>query len=119
MSSGCGPAAGSGDVERRFHASGHFDMRLPSKRADKLFPCAGCSGCGARKRGRRHREVTAQLLDYRVTVVDPLLTFSRDAGSNGILRSMDFGRLPETARRFCVVASMGRFDEEAIEQALT
>ena len=33
---------------------------------------------------------------------------------------MDFGQLPEGAgvKRFCVVASMGRFDEEAIEQAL-
>jgi len=31
---------------------------------------------------------------------------------------MDFALLPDAARQFCVVASMGRFDEEAIEQAL-
>jgi molybdenum cofactor cytidylyltransferase len=59
-----------------------------------------------------------RLLDFRVTVVDPLLTFKEMPEATGILRVMDFKQLPEAARQFCVVASMGRFDEEAIEQAL-
>jgi molybdenum cofactor cytidylyltransferase len=59
-----------------------------------------------------------RLLEYRVTVVDPLSTFGEMPEATAILRTMDFARLPETARQFCVVASMGRFDEEAIEQAV-
>ena len=38
--------------------------------------------------------------------------------ATAILRTLDFRKLPPAARRFCVVASMGRFDEEAIEQAI-
>lgn len=59
-----------------------------------------------------------RLLGFRATVVDPLLTFSEMPEATAILRAMDFRQLPVAARRFCVVASMGRFDEEAIEQAL-
>jgi molybdenum cofactor cytidylyltransferase len=60
----------------------------------------------------------ARLLDFQVTVVDPLLTFKEMPEATAILRIMDFAQLPPAARRFCVVASMGRFDEEALEQAL-
>ena len=60
----------------------------------------------------------AHLLDWRVTVVDPLLTSKEMPEASAILRVMDFTKLPAAERRFCVVASMGRFDEEAIEQAL-
>jgi len=59
-----------------------------------------------------------RLLGFGVTAVDPLLTFDEMPEATGILRVLDFKQLPEVARRFCVVASMGRFDEEAIEQAL-
>jgi hypothetical protein len=60
----------------------------------------------------------ARLLDFRVTVVDPLATFGDMPEATAILRIMDFARLPAAERRYCVVASMGRFDEEAIEQAV-
>lgn len=60
----------------------------------------------------------ARLLEFRVTVVDPLLRLEEMPAATSVLRTMDFRKLPETARQFCVVASMGRFDEEAIEQAL-
>jgi molybdenum cofactor cytidylyltransferase len=60
----------------------------------------------------------ARLLDFRVTLVDPLLTFEEMPEACAILRTMDFAQLPAAEPRFCVVASMGRFDEEAIEQAL-
>ncbi len=60
----------------------------------------------------------ARVLEFRVTVVDPLLRLAEMPEATSVLRTMDFKKLPETARQFCVVASMGRFDEEAIEQAL-
>jgi molybdenum cofactor cytidylyltransferase len=60
----------------------------------------------------------AHLLDFRVAVVDPLLTFADTPEATTILRVMDFARLPVANQRFCVVASMGRFDEEGIEQAI-
>jgi molybdenum cofactor cytidylyltransferase len=59
----------------------------------------------------------ARLLDFRVTVVDPLLTFTDMPEATAILRAMDFTQFDERDPRLCVVASMGRFDEEAIEQA--
>jgi molybdenum cofactor cytidylyltransferase len=59
-----------------------------------------------------------RLLDFGVTVVDPLLTFEDLPEATTILRVMDFRLLEGAARRFCVVASMGRFDEEGIEQAI-
>jgi molybdenum cofactor cytidylyltransferase len=61
----------------------------------------------------------ARLLDFGVTVVDPLLTFADLPEATTLLRELDFSLLPTAGRRFCVVASMGRFDEEAIEQALS
>jgi molybdenum cofactor cytidylyltransferase len=60
----------------------------------------------------------ARLVDFRVTVVDPLLSFADMPEASAILRAMDFAQLPAADRRFCVVASMGRFDEEALEQAV-
>ena len=65
-----------------------------------------------------HLAKFAGLLGFRVTVVDPLLTREEMPDATSILRVMDFAQLPAAHRRFCVVASMGRFDEEAIEQAL-
>ena len=61
----------------------------------------------------------SRLLGYGVIVVDPLLASDEMPEATGFLGAMDFKQLPEgAARRFCVVASMGRFDEEAIEQAV-
>jgi xanthine dehydrogenase accessory factor len=61
----------------------------------------------------------ASLLGYSITLVDPLLTFAEMPEATAILRVLNLANLPPTnLRRFCVVASMGRFDEEAIEQAV-
>ncbi len=60
----------------------------------------------------------ARILGFGVTVVDPLLTLDEMPAATGVLRVLDFKQLPDVGRRFCVVASMGRFDEEAIEQAV-
>jgi molybdenum cofactor cytidylyltransferase len=60
----------------------------------------------------------ARLLRFTVTVVDPLLTIRELVEADRILRILDLSRLPDTAERYVVVASRGRFDEEAVEQAL-
>jgi xanthine dehydrogenase accessory factor len=59
-----------------------------------------------------------RLLDFTVMVVDPLLGMSDVPAGVRVLNTLDFSLLPETARRYVVVASRGKFDEEAVEQAL-
>jgi xanthine/CO dehydrogenase XdhC/CoxF family maturation factor len=59
-----------------------------------------------------------RLLNYTVTVVDPLLPIRELPEADQILHALDFSRLPGSAEKYVVVASRGRFDEEAIEQAL-
>ena len=58
------------------------------------------------------------LLNFTVTGVDPLLRVADFPGADRVLRRLDFARLPQSAERYIVVASKGRFDEEAVEQAL-
>ena len=57
-----------------------------------------------------------RLMKFTVTVVDPFLTIGAAPGADRILRVLDFSRLP--GEKYVVIASRGRFDEEAIEQAL-
>ena len=58
------------------------------------------------------------LLNFIVTGVDPLLRVTDFPGADRVLRRLDFSCLPQSAERYVVVASKGRFDEEAVEQAL-
>ena len=58
------------------------------------------------------------LLNFVVTGVDPLLRVTDFPGADRVLRRLDFSCLPQSAERYVVVASKGRFDEEAVEQAL-
>jgi molybdenum cofactor cytidylyltransferase len=60
----------------------------------------------------------ARLLDFSITIVDPLLELKDFPDADLILRILDFSDLPPNPRRAIVVASQGRFDEEAIEQAI-
>jgi molybdenum cofactor cytidylyltransferase len=60
----------------------------------------------------------AKILGFTVTVVDPFLKASDWASVDRSLNSLDFSLLPAAAARYVVVASRGRFDEEALEQAL-
>ena len=60
----------------------------------------------------------AEVLHVPVIVMDPLLDPARATGASHVLHALDFSRLPMTARTAVVVASRGRFDEEAMEQAL-
>jgi molybdenum cofactor cytidylyltransferase len=59
-----------------------------------------------------------QLLNFTVTVVDPLLEVSALPPGVRLLKTLDFSLLPENPARYVVVASRGKFDEEAVEQAL-
>jgi molybdenum cofactor cytidylyltransferase len=59
-----------------------------------------------------------QLLNLTVTVVDPLLQVSDLPPGPRLLNTLDFSLLPPISHRYVVVASRGKFDEEAIEQAL-
>ena len=59
-----------------------------------------------------------KLLNFGVTVVDPLLRTSEAPEADRVLNSLDFSRLPAAFSRYVVVASRGKFDEEAVEQAL-
>jgi len=60
----------------------------------------------------------ARVLDFSVTFVDPLLTPDEIPEADRVLRALDFSRLPENPHRYVVAASRGKFDEEAVEQAL-
>jgi molybdenum cofactor cytidylyltransferase len=60
----------------------------------------------------------AKLLHFTVTVVDPLLEISNLPEADRVLNTLDFSHLPAVSGRYVVVASRGRFDEEAVEQAL-
>ena len=60
----------------------------------------------------------AKLLNFAVTLVDPLLRISEVPAADRMLDTLDFSRLPVSSSRFVVVASRGKFDEEAVEQAL-
>jgi molybdenum cofactor cytidylyltransferase len=59
-----------------------------------------------------------KLVGFMVTVVDPLLKTSDLPEAERLLNSLDFSHLPRASGRYVVVASRGRFDEEAVEQAL-
>jgi hypothetical protein len=58
------------------------------------------------------------LLNFTVTMVDPLLTLAEVQGVHRILHELDFALLPPADERYVVVASRGQFDEEAVEQGL-
>ena len=59
-----------------------------------------------------------RLLGFRVTVVDPLLNLTDAPYADFVLNSLDFSRLLDGCARYVVVASRGRFDEEAVEEGL-
>jgi molybdenum cofactor cytidylyltransferase len=59
-----------------------------------------------------------KLLHFTVTVVDPLVKSSDLPEADRLLNSLDFSHLPPASARYVVVASRGKFDEEAVEQAL-
>lgn len=59
-----------------------------------------------------------RILQFTVTIVDPLLPIHDVVEADRVLRILDFSRLPASGNRSVVIASRGQFDEEAVEQAL-
>jgi molybdenum cofactor cytidylyltransferase len=60
----------------------------------------------------------AKVLQFTVTVVDPLLAAGEIPDADRVLHTLDFSMLAPNPDRHVVVASRGTCDEEAIEQAL-
>jgi len=65
----------------------------------------------------------ARMMEYTVTIVDPILSLEELPEADRVLHVLDFTRLvgasmQGTAERYVVVASRGQFDEEAVEQAV-
>ena len=60
----------------------------------------------------------AKVLQFTVTMVDPLLAAGEIPDADRVLHALDFSMLAPNADRHVVVASRGTCDEEAIEQAL-
>jgi molybdenum cofactor cytidylyltransferase len=58
-----------------------------------------------------------RMMEFTVTVVDPLLSLDELPEADRLLHVLDFSRLG-AADRYVVVASRGQFDEEAVEQAI-
>jgi molybdenum cofactor cytidylyltransferase len=59
-----------------------------------------------------------RLLKFTVTVVDPFLRLEELPEADRALHALDFSLLLPTSERYCVVASRGQFDEEAVAQAV-
>lgn len=59
-----------------------------------------------------------QVLNFAVTVVDPFLRLAEMPGGDRILHALDFSLLPASSERYCVVASRGQFDDEAVQKAV-
>ena len=60
-----------------------------------------------------------KLLQFTVTVVDPLLATAEIPEADRVLRVLDFSMLAPNPDRHVLVASRGTCDEEAIEQAFS
>lgn len=60
-----------------------------------------------------------KLLHFTVTIVDPLLRPSDVANADRVFNNLDFSYPQAASRRYVVVASRGRFDEEATEHAIS
>jgi molybdenum cofactor cytidylyltransferase len=59
-----------------------------------------------------------KMLGFRITVVDPLVNIAELPDIDRVLDTLDFSQLPAGNSRYVVVASRGRFDEEAVDQGL-
>jgi molybdenum cofactor cytidylyltransferase len=61
----------------------------------------------------------ARLLKFRVTLIDPLMKKEEFAEVDQIINELDLAKADVTADTYIVVASRGKFDEEALQQAVT
>ena len=59
-----------------------------------------------------------KFLKFRVSVIDPLLTKTDLPEADSVLNELDLRKTPIGADTYIVIASHGKFDEEALEQAV-
>jgi len=59
-----------------------------------------------------------KMLKFHVIVVDPLLSHEDTAEADEILHELDLQKAGITSQTYIVIASRGKFDQEALEQAL-
>jgi xanthine dehydrogenase accessory factor len=59
----------------------------------------------------------SKTLQFHVTVVDPLATRASVPEADEVVNELKLGALPMSGETFIVVATHGRYDEEALEQA--
>jgi xanthine dehydrogenase accessory factor len=59
-----------------------------------------------------------RLMNFTVTLVDPFLTPDQVPGAHRVLNVLNLSQLVAPDDTYIVIASGGRFDEEAVEQAL-
>ena len=71
---------------------------------------------GVEKTGKTLAAV-ARLMNFSVTIIDPFVSTEEAPGADRVLHSLDFSQISPDS--FVVIASAGRFDEEAVEQALS
>lgn len=69
---------------------------------------------GSEKSGRTLATL-AHLMKFGVTIIDPFLKIEDAVGADRVLHELDFSKIEGDP--FVVIASGGRFDEEAVEQA--
>lgn len=60
----------------------------------------------------------ARAMNFSATAVDPIASANEVPEAERVLHALDFQQLPAAPETFVVIASRGRFDEEAIEEAL-
>ncbi len=59
-----------------------------------------------------------KFLKFRVTVVDPLLTPEDSSGADHVINELDLTRASVNSATYVVIAGRGKFDEEALDQAV-
>jgi molybdenum cofactor cytidylyltransferase len=59
-----------------------------------------------------------KILNFQITVIDPLLTKSGFPEADVILNDLDLAKAGVNPNTYIVVASRGKFDEEALQQAV-
>lgn len=72
---------------------------------------------GAEKVGRTLASI-AKLVNFGVTIIDPFLSIEEARDADRVLHHLDFSNVPSGGETFVVIASGGRFDEDAVEHAL-
>jgi molybdenum cofactor cytidylyltransferase len=98
-------------------SAGEADMPLLESRKDLAAEAPELVVVGRDEVAQALAEL-GNVMQFTVTVVDPLLRLEGLPEADRVLHAMDFSLLPAASELYVVVASRGQFDEEGVEQAL-